>query len=177
MLLQSEVASVGRRVLATVLDLVVIHLGLALVTRGMLLSPLGVWLVEFAIAICYSGLLLGLRGQTLGKMAMGLRVISADGGGLDYAVTFKRAVLKWVPILGVFILLAVFIPDELRNQANQQAVIEQVEIESTDATISTALLLLGSFLWLMLMRQARRHPDGQAYHDRLSGTYVMKTMT
>lgn len=176
MLLQSEIAGVGRRVMATVLDLVILFVGLSFVARGMVLSPVGMWVVDFAIAVCYSGLLIGMRGQTLGKMAMGLRVIPAGDGGLDYGQTFKRAVFKWLPIFGVFILLAVLIPDELRNRGMQQNMIEQVEIDTDATMIPTTVMLLGSVLWLFLLHNARRHPDGQAYHDRLSDTCVIKAM-
>ncbi|MBT3604673.1 MAG: RDD family protein [Candidatus Latescibacteria bacterium] len=176
MLLQSEIAGVGRRAMATVLDLVILFIGLSFVARGMVLSPVGMWLVDFVIAICYSGLLIGMRGQTLGMMALGVRVIPAGEGGLDYGQTFKRAAFKWLPIFGVFILLAVFIPDELRNRGMQQSMIEQVEINSDATMIPTSILLLGSVLWLFLLHNARRHPDGQAYHDRLSDTCVTKTM-
>lgn len=175
MLLQSEIAGVGRRVGATLLDLVILHFALSVVIRGMVLSPVGVWLVDFAIAIFYSGLMVGMRGQTLGMMALGLRIIPSGDGGLDYGQTFKRALLKWLPIFGVFIVLAVLMPDELRNRGVQRELIEQVEIDSHSAMVSSSVILLGSVLWLFLLRGAKRHPDGQAWHDRLSGTYVMKT--
>ncbi|MGA1197318.1 MAG: RDD family protein [Candidatus Latescibacterota bacterium] len=175
MLLQSEIAGVGRRVVATLLDLVILHFGLSVVIRGMVLSPTGLWLVDFALAIFYSGLMVGMRGQTLGMMAFGLRVIPAGDGGLDYGQTFKRAALKWLPIFGVFIALAIVMPEELRNREGQRELIEQVEVDSHSAMISSSVIFMGSILWLFLLRGAKRHPDGQAWHDRMAGTYVMKT--
>ena len=175
MLLQSEIAGVGRRVWATLMDLVILHFGLSVVIRGMVLSPVGLWSVDFAIAIFYSGLMVGMRGQTLGMMAFGLRIIPAGDGGLIYGQTFKRAVLKWLPIFGVFIVLAILMPDELRNRGVQRELIEQVEVDSHSAMVSSSVILLGSVLWLFLLRGAKRHPDGQAWHDRVTGTYVMKT--
>ncbi|MFT5370307.1 MAG: putative RDD family membrane protein YckC [Candidatus Latescibacterota bacterium] len=176
MLLQNEIASVWRRVLATVLDLVILHLGLSIVTRGMVWSFEGMWLVEFAVAVFYSGLLLGMRGQTLGKMALGLRVIQAGDGGLGQGQTFKRAVLKWLPVYGVLILFAVSIPEELRNRGVQREMIEQVEIDTESTMLYSSVMLVGSGLWLFLLHSARRHPDGQALHDRLANTYVLKTI-
>ena len=176
MLLQSEIAGVGRRSVAMILDLIILHLALTIITRGMVLSPGGMWVVDFVIAIFYSGIMVGLRGQSLGQMALGLRVIATGDYGLTYSQTFKRAVLKWLPVFGVFILLAVLMPDELRNRGGQQQMIEQVEIESNDALASSVVILVGSALWLFLLHNAKRHPDGQALHDRVVDTYVIKTM-
>jgi len=134
------------------------------------------WLVEFAVAVFYSGLLLGMRGQTLGKMALGLRVIQAGDGGLGQGQTFKRAILKWLPVYGVLILFAVSIPEELRNRGVQREMIEQVEIDAGSTMLYSSVMLVGSGLWLFLLHSARRHPDGQALHDRLANTYVLKTI-
>lgn len=176
MLLQSEIAGMGRRSLAMILDLVIVHLSLSVITRGMVLSPWGTWVVVFIIAVFYSGLLVGARGQSLGQMAVGVRVIAVGDFGLTYAQTFKRAVLKWLPIFGVFVLLAVLMPEELRNRGIQQDVIEQVEIDSGAALVSYVIFSGGLILWLFLLRSAKRHPDGQALHDRVVETYVIKTM-
>lgn len=176
MLLQNEIAGVGRRVLALILDLVVLLVGLSVLTRGMVLSPVGMWLMVFAIAICYSGLMVGLRGQTVGKMAMGIRVILPGGGRLNYGQTFQRAVLKWLPIFGIFVILAFIMPEDLRHQGTQPNVIERVDLDSNATMVSSSVVLLGSILWLILLHRARKHPDGQAWHDLISGTYVIKNM-
>jgi uncharacterized RDD family membrane protein YckC len=176
MLLQSEIAGVWRRVLATVLDLLILHLGMSVVTRSMMLSPAGMCLVDYAIAIFYSGLLLGMRGQSLGKMALGLRVIQGGGGGLDYAQTFKRAALKWLPIFGVFMLLAVLMPDQLRNRGINSEMVESIEKDPGSGMMSSLVILMGLALCLFLLVRAKRHPDGQALHDCVVGTFVIKTM-
>ena len=64
MLMQSEIAGIGRRLLATVLDFVVLHLALTVVLRNMLLSPAGVWMVDFIFIVVYSAIFVGLMGQT-----------------------------------------------------------------------------------------------------------------
>jgi len=176
MLLQNEIAGVGRRAVALILDLVVLLVGLSVITRGMVLSPVGMWLMVFAIAICYSGLMVGLRGQTLGKMAMGIRVILPGGGRLNYGQTFQRAVLQWLPIFGIFILLAILMPEELRNRGAQPNLVEQVDLDSNASVVSSAIVLMGGILWLVLLHKARKHPDGQAVHDQVLGTYVIKNV-
>ena len=107
MLRQSEIAGVGRRVVATTIDFVILHLALIVIARDMYLSLVGRYSLAFVIAVVYSAMFVGLRGQTPGKMALGLRVIDATGGGLDYVQTFRRAIVKWVPIFVPFVLMAI----------------------------------------------------------------------
>ncbi len=164
MLMQSEIAGVGRRLLATVLDLVILHFFLLVVTRGMVLPPVGMWVMEFVFAVCYSGLFLGLRGQTPGKMALGLRVIGAGEGILMYAQTFKRSFVKWIAIFCVFVFQALLMPSDL-----QEPVAQDVRVLG-----SSVVMLVGTIGWLWLVHTTRRHPDGQAWHDRLAKTFVVK---
>ena len=130
MLMQSEIAGMGRRLLATVLDFVILHLALTVVLRNMLLSPAGVWLVDFILIVVYSAIFLGITGQTPGKMLLGLRVIDAQGGGLDYGQTFRRAVVKWSPVFVLFIVIALLTPEELYQGPVDGEVMDTVEVEA-----------------------------------------------
>jgi uncharacterized RDD family membrane protein YckC len=64
------------------------------------------WLISTAIVLALQWTLLSLRGQTLGKMAMGLRVVLQEDGrnpGFQRAVLLRSllpTVLGLVPILG-----------------------------------------------------------------------------
>ncbi len=175
MLMQSEIAGLGRRVLATVLDFVILHLALTVVLRNMLLSPAGVWMVDFILIVVYSAIFLGITGQTPGKMLLGLRVIDAHGGGLDYVQTFRRAAVKWSPVFVLFIVMALLTPEVLYQGPVDGEVVDTVEVDAQSVLASSTAMVIGTVGWLVLIYLARRHPDGQGIHDRVAETYVIKT--
>ena len=175
MLMQSEIAGIGRRLLATVLDFLILHLVLTVVLRNMLLPPAGVWMVDFIFIVVYSAIFLGLMGQTPGKMLLGLRVIDAQGGGLSYGQTFQRAVVKWAPVFVLFIVMALLTPEELYQGPVDGEVADTVEVDAQSAMASSTAMVIGTVGWVVLIHLARRHPDGQGIHDRVAGTYVIKT--
>ena len=175
MLMQSEIAGIGRRLLATVLDFLILHLVLTVVLRNMLLSPAGVWMVDFVFIVIYSAIFVGLMGQTPGKMLLGLRVIDAQGGGLSYGQTFQRAVVKWAPVFVLFIVMALLTPEELYQGPVDGEVVDTVEVDAQSAMASSTAMVIGTVGWIVLIHLARRHPDGQGIHDRVAGTYVIKT--
>ena len=138
----SEYASFGLRLAAFSIDFIIlflVYLALSVlrvvgefqrVAGG---SSLLVFMASALILLTpslYYWLLTGIRGQTLGKMAVGIKVVNNQGRKPGLA----RAALR----------------------------------ESIGKTISTLVLLLG-FLWVIL--DSRR----QAWHDKLSGTYVVKS--
>lgn len=175
MLMQSEIAGIGRRLLATVLDFLILHLVLTVVLRNMLLSPAGVWMVDFIFIVIYSAIFVGVMGQTPGKMLLGLRVIDAQGGGLNYVQTFRRAVVKWAPVFVLFIVMALLTPEELYQSPADGEVMDTVEVDAQSAVASSTAMVIGTVGWVVLIHLARRHPDGQGIHDRVAETYVIKT--
>ena len=56
------------------------------------------------LPVLYYVLLTGLRGQTVGKMALGIRVVRSDGQvpGLGYAV-LREVVGKFVSVIALFL--------------------------------------------------------------------------
>lgn len=54
----------------------------------------GLYIVIFGVMILYEGLMLQTRGQTLGKMALRLKVISADGADLAPWQAWLRPVIR-----------------------------------------------------------------------------------
>lgn len=175
MLMQSEIAGIGRRLLATVLDFVILHLVLTVVLRNMLLSPAGVWMVDFIFILIYSAIFVGIMGQTPGKMLLGLRVIDAQGGGLNYVQTFRRAAVKWSPVFVLFVVMALLTPEELYQLPSDGEGIEMVKVEAQSTVASSTAMVIGTVGWLVLIYMARRHPDGQGIHDQVAETYVIKT--
>ncbi len=174
MLMQSEIAGIGRRLLAAVLDFLVLHLVLTVVLRNMQLSPEGVWMADFIFMVIYSAIFLGIRGQTPGKMLLGLRVIDAHGGGLNYVQTFRRAVVKWSPVFVLFIVMALLTPEELYQRPTDGDVVDTVEVDEQSAVASSTVMVIGTVGWIVLIHMARRHPDGQGIHDRVAETYVIR---
>ena len=176
MLMQSEIAGMGRRVLATVLDFVILMVALSVITRNMPVSHQGIWwAIVFAISVVYSATFGVLMGQTPGKMLLGLRVIDAHGRGLDYVQMFRRAALKWSPIFALFMAMALLTPEELYLRPADGEVVDTVEVEAEQVLAYSAVMVVGTVGWLVLIHFARRHPDGQGLHDRAAETYVIKT--
>ena len=61
--------------------------------------------IYFAGVFCYYWLLEATRGQTVGKMIVGLRVVKADGTALSYGPAALRTALRIVDGLPFFYLL------------------------------------------------------------------------
>jgi uncharacterized RDD family membrane protein YckC len=131
-----ELASVGRRFAALVIDSFVIGLPLmallfsAFAAVGLLkpsygkrpieaLVVLGLeggfWLLMIVGWILYEGLMLRARGQTVGKRVLGLKVVSPGGARLTGGQAFGRAAMRQllavVPCLGLVNYLFAFGPE------------------------------------------------------------------
>jgi uncharacterized RDD family membrane protein YckC len=118
-------ASWGRRAGAWFLDLLILVLFFAVTPA----DAVGGVLAFLLIPILYHWLLVGARGQTLGKMALGIRVVrAADGGRVGYGRSLGRVACWWVlGILLVPLLLAYLWPlwDE-RNQTLYDKMVDTV---------------------------------------------------
>jgi len=67
------------------------------------------WLIVLLVAFVNFGVLPGLRGQTIGKWATGLRIERADGQGLSLARSFLRHFVGYplsILTLGIGFLIA-----------------------------------------------------------------------
>ncbi len=106
-----EFASIWRRFLALMIDglivgvpylaLFFVSMAQTLTTQGKARSILPLWLqllpfLVIPLAVVYHGWMLAVRGQTLGKMALHLRVVDAEGGPLRPGQAWGRAVLQQV---------------------------------------------------------------------------------
>ncbi len=104
-----ELATVGRRFAALWLDSIIF--GVAAAVGGALLMmaiakvgpgppPQAIYyLIMLGVAalwVVYEGLLLQHRGQTLGKMAVGIKVVTPDGNDVGAGQAWARAVLRQV---------------------------------------------------------------------------------
>jgi uncharacterized RDD family membrane protein YckC len=65
--------------------------------------------VSFIIYIAYFTYLEGTRGQTIGKMAMKIKVIREDGGSMDIETAFIRNILRVIDGLFAYLVGAIII--------------------------------------------------------------------
>lgn len=124
-----NLASLGRRFVALLLDGLIIGIPFAIViglivfgaaASGrmrpelfMAVQPLS-WL-SIVVMLVYEGLMLSARGQTVGKMAMKIKVVRADGSDLTTGQAWGRAAMRQVLVSCLCIinyLPAFFTPDK-----------------------------------------------------------------
>jgi uncharacterized RDD family membrane protein YckC len=104
-----ELSSIGRRfgamwvdsfVLLAVLMPLFIAVGVAAATAGRAQPGLGfnvlAMVVAAAIMFVYEGLMLSSRGQTLGKMAVGIKVVTPEGRDISGGQAWGRALTRQV---------------------------------------------------------------------------------
>jgi len=122
-----DLASISHRFLALLLDGLIIGLPSLILLLGTVypvvtrrfsfLGPFGFQLVSLLavpLGVVYHGWMLAARGQTLGKMALGIRVVNADGEPLRRGQAWSRAVLQrlFVSCLSVLDYLPAFLTPE-----------------------------------------------------------------
>ena len=97
-----DFASVGRRFGAEIVDgfvlgvpLIFIFVGLAILTSGKGISNFA-FLILSAIAVIYKAIMLAARGQTLGKMALKVKVVNADGSAITSGQAWGREITRAV---------------------------------------------------------------------------------
>jgi len=116
-----EFAGIGRRFAAQLLDGLVIGVPVGIILVGFMIvsmngnnPPTGIFfwmLVPSAITVVYEALMLKSRGQTLGKMAMKVKVVSPDGTGLSTGQAWGRAVGRALfGFLSIFGILIDYVP-------------------------------------------------------------------
>jgi uncharacterized RDD family membrane protein YckC len=128
-----DMASILRRFAAMFVDGLVLSLPLVIIAflfilpmggmeevfnRATRISPVlpllngAVTLVWMALVIAYEALMLAARGQTVGKKALGIKVVTADGGPISRGQAWGRALIRQVfglvPCLGLIDYLVAF---------------------------------------------------------------------
>lgn len=123
-----DLASRGRRFAGLWLDgfitgmasyALIIPLVLAVGAAGAMGGKPPVWLVFvmypifLGVPVVYEALMLQRRGQTVGKMALGVKVVTPDGGDISKGQAWGRAVLKLIlgSCMGIDYLPAFFTHD------------------------------------------------------------------
>lgn len=111
-----EYQGLGRRFVAIVVDVIVLFVigYLIAIPSGMTTGagfdlsggPAFLW---FLVSFAYYIVLEGQYGQTLGKMAVGIRVVTETGDAITYRASLIRNVLRIVDGLFVYLVGAIFI--------------------------------------------------------------------
>ncbi len=76
-------------------------------------SMMGVWAL---IIILYFILMEGTMGQTVGKMATGIKVVKEDGSPCDMKASLIRNILRIIDAIFVYIVGAIIIAQSDKNQ-------------------------------------------------------------
>lgn len=120
---QMKYQGVGKRFVATFIDGILMGIVgwiIALAVGGttsagfeLTGAPAFVWL---AIGFCYFFLMEGHTGATLGKMALGMRVVKADGSPCDLQASLIRNLLRIVDGLFVYLVGAILVWTSQKRQ-------------------------------------------------------------
>jgi uncharacterized RDD family membrane protein YckC len=108
-----DLASIGARIGGFIIDYMVCVLGVCVLVfpLGILVGVLGAATksdqqaftviaqmlslpFSFLVPFLYEGLMVKARGQTLGKMALGMKVVTPEGNDVDASTAWKRAGVK-----------------------------------------------------------------------------------
>lgn len=100
---------VWRRAVAVIIDIILIGVVNAIISSVLARSGLAVLggVIALAITFGYYIYLEGNYGQTIGKMALGIVVVTEDGGPIDYKPAAIRTVLRIVDVLPVLYLVGI----------------------------------------------------------------------
>ena len=123
---------IGRRVLATILDLLLLGVvGSVLAAPGALIDALGDGrasegfsgflfstggLAAVIVAFAYFAIMEGRFGQTLGKMALGIKVVREDGGRAGIREALLRTLLRIVDGIGTYLVALIVALVSDKNQ-------------------------------------------------------------
>jgi len=101
-----DLAGIGKRFVAALVDgllllipigIMIMILGAAQATQARVAGAWNFWfLIPTIIGIAYQALMLSARGQTLGKMAMKVKVVAADGTELTSGQAWGREITRSV---------------------------------------------------------------------------------
>ena len=123
---------IGRRVLATIIDLVLLGVVASVLSApgalidgladgrisdgvsGFLFSTGG--LAALIVAFGYFAIMEGRFGQTLGKMALGIRVVREDGGTIGTREAVLRTLLRIIDSIGSYLVAFVVVLVSGKNQ-------------------------------------------------------------
>jgi len=128
-------------------------------------------LLQFVIAVMYSTVFLGERGQTPGKIMAALRTLSSDGSAMNPRQALVRSILKWGCIFIPIISLASFVT--LPTNVQRIGTVAPLELPPLPEIVPVLVFVFFGFFIVLIVATRRGH-DRQAPHDRIAGTVVMR---
>ncbi len=113
--LQFRIASVGDRILAFMLDVVILGISALAVTLTFSQTGIGfsLWMIIFIFPVVFYHFLFEslFNGQSPGKMIMGIRVVKIDGSQLSLGTCFIRWIFRLIDVTllggGIAVLLII----------------------------------------------------------------------
>jgi len=107
---------VFKRAVAVIIDAIILFIifyAVAIATGGTNVASYSMMsassLISFAIAFGYFVVLEATKGATLGKMAMGLKVVKQDGGAMDWKASIIRNLLRIIDGFGFYLVGAIVV--------------------------------------------------------------------
>jgi len=120
-----DLAGIGRRFAALFIDSLLLSIPIVAIGIGMVFAVAGnknfnpIWvqpaaLLAIVLFVAYEALMLAARGQTLGKMAMKIKVVRADGLPLSAGQAWGRAFMRQIlaSCLSIFNYIPAFFTKE-----------------------------------------------------------------
>jgi uncharacterized RDD family membrane protein YckC len=164
---QLRIAGFWWRVLAFLLDQIVIEIVLAVALRSFISMSFSEAAIFTAIAnFLYYGLMVGLaRGQTLGMMLCRLRVVNAtDRGPVSFNQAMARAVL-----FSALLLLATIYHYRAKRTTNMTEKQAEVVVRHGLLVLALAAPFVLDVLWVAWDKRR------QALHDKFAKTVVIRS--
>ena len=154
-MIPGEKVGLRTRAWGLLIDLVILNIIQGVVV-ALLQEVRGILGFNLLLWIAYSVYFEGGRGATPGKILLGIRIVRADGGALDYQQVFVRCLVKLVPLLALLLSALAGIGSGL------------------SPLLRAGVLLTGLLPALIWAATLHRHPKRQAPHDRLARTCVIR---
>jgi uncharacterized RDD family membrane protein YckC len=172
--MQNEMAGIGRRLTAVLIDFIMLELAmwpLGLAIRELTPSAASLRLLQFVIAVMYSTVFLGERGQTPGKIMVSLRMLSSDGSAVNPRQALVRSIMKW----GCIFIPIIWLASLVTLPTNVQRIGTEAPVELPPLPEIVPVLTFVFFcFYVALIVVTRRGKDRQAPHDRVAGTIILR---
>jgi uncharacterized RDD family membrane protein YckC len=134
----------------------------------------------FSFPIVYFTYLHGSHGQTFGKMAMGVKVINADGTPLNYWQAFRRWMVEivfgsvLVFVLLFLLLIAMIVIQFVLSKISSFFSVMNYLQDAIDWVAGLAIVLLSNIPLGIMFIPAAFDPRKQGLHDRICHTLVVR---
>jgi uncharacterized RDD family membrane protein YckC len=131
--------------------------------------------LAFAFAF-YNIYFIGRWGQTIGKMALKIRVVRLDGGEAGFKRAFYRHAVDFAFSVATSALAVYALMSVTDHEYSMLAFDERVNLAEDKTGVWTSALIWLSFAWtgselvVLLLNEKRR-----ALHDYIAGTVVIRT--